>query len=798
MDLSRVQEGGERALLTVEPPPVLRRDEPHGGRAGGPIGSRVTGSGGATGSGGTDAVATLALASLTIASVFGLSRVFTTAGWAGPVMLTALGVHAVAWVTRRLRWREIPALLASAVTCALIASWTVLGAFTTYGVPTGRTITEAGTALQHAQRAVSTVVVPVQPTTGFVLACALIAGVAAALADWLAFRRASSLMGAAPAFAMFVSFCALGYGPGRQWVISAEGLALLLFALVHRASIGLGRQWLAGVHSGSVAWALPAGSIVASAAILTVVLAAPSVRGNDGGGALGWRAGGIGAGGPRQVANPIVDLHTRLVNFSDVGVFTVQSPVESYWRLTSLDTFTGQAWISTNSYKGFSGRLPGVNAEPPGTRTVSQTFHIQSLESVWLPAAFTPLSVKGVRDVDYDPNSSSLITSHKTSDGLTYTVTSYQYLSTLDPARLRAAPPLKPDATLGRYVELPVSVPASVYALARAITADQHSEYDKAIALQDYFLGPSFTYSLQPPTDGFGIDALTSFLFQTRTGYCQQFAGAYAVLARAAGLPTRLAVGFTPGTDVGGSFQVLDADAHTWPEVYFGAKYGWLPFEPTKSFTDPSAVTYAAARAGAGSSAQGPNDVSPLAPKGSPTTLPQPAVPSTPAPTAAKTGHGVAATSSPGVGGLTVAGVILLLILGWAALNIGVRRARWSMRRRRRRDDPSSVVLSYWQDTSEVLAWWGINRSPGDTETEFANRAAGSLQSALREPSPWVASGVRRLAAMASEALFAPSLHEGAAAEAGMVATELRQRLYRKAPARRLLLWWFTPAPGRA
>lgn len=787
-------------MLTLERSPVWRRDESHGEWDAGPAGPGAGGSGswGSGSRGGTDAVATLAIAALTMASVFGLSRVFTTSRWAGPVLVTALGVHAIAWATRRLHWPEVPALLASAVGCALIASWTVLGAFTTYGVPTGRTISEAGTALQHAQHGVSTVVVPVQPTTGFVLACALIAGVAAALADWLAFRRGSSLLGAAPAFAMFVSCCALGYGPGRQWVISAEGLALLLFALVHRASIGLGRQWLAGVQSGSVAWALPAGAIVGSAAILTVLLAAPSVKGNDGGGALGWRAGGIGAGGPREVANPIVDLHTRLVNFSDVGVFTVQSPVESYWRLTSLDTFTGQAWVSTNSYKGFSGRLPGVDAEPPGTRTVSQTFHIQALESVWLPAAFTPLSVKGVRDVDYDPNSSSLITSHRTSDGLSYEVTSYQYLSTLEPARLRAAPPLKVDSTMDRYLQLPSSVPSSVYALARALTANQHSEYDKAIALQDYFLGPSFTYSLQPPTDGFGIDALTSFLFQTRTGYCQQFAGSYAVLARAAGLPTRLAVGFTPGTDVGGSFQVLDADAHTWPEVYFGPRYGWLPFEPTKSFSDPNAVTYAAAKAGPGSSTKGPNDVSPLAPKGSPTTLPQPALPASPASTAARSGHDVVVTPSPGASGLTVAIVILLLIVGWATLNIGVRRARWGMRRRRYRDEPASVVLSYWQDTSEVLAWWGINRLPGDTETEFANRAAGSLQSALGEPSPWVSSGVRRLAAMASEALFAPSLHERAAVEAEMVATELRQRLYRKAPARRLLLWWFTPAPGRA
>ncbi|MST35017.1 hypothetical protein GHK86_20090, partial [Acidimicrobiaceae bacterium USS-CC1] len=90
------------------------------------------------------------------------------------------------------------------------------------------------------------------------------------------------------------------------------------------------------------------------------------------------------------------------------------------------------------------------------------------------------------------------------------------------------------------------------------------------------------TYSLHPPVDGSGIGAIETFLFSTRTGYCQQFAGSYAVLARSIGLPTRLAVGFTTGRRIGPHrYQVTDADVHTWPEVWF-PRYGWVPFEPTK------------------------------------------------------------------------------------------------------------------------------------------------------------------------------------------------------------------------
>ena len=743
--------------------------------------------------------ATFSLALLTFASLVGLSRVFSGGGWAGPALATALGVHAAAWAARRRRWNVLAGSSVAALAAVLLASWTVLGSTTAYGAPTGKTFTTSVSVLSAARRAVSSVVVPAQPTTGFVLAVVLATAVSAAAADSLAFRQRSVVLGAVPSFIMFTAFCALGYGPGRQWAVTAEAAALLVFAVVHRASFGVGTAWLGGIRSKAVTRALPAGGVVAAASILTVMLLAPAAHGSDGSGVLGWRAGGLGAGGPREVANPIVDLHTRLVDFTDVGVFTVKTTEPSYWRLTSLDTFTGESWISTNSYKGFARRLPGVAATPPGTRTITDTFHVQTLESVWLPAAFTPVAVRGVRGVEYDPTSSSLITSHRTSDGLEYSVTAYQYLSTLDPALLRAAAAVKIDSSTERYIALPPSVPEPVYALAQKIVAGKHTEYDKAIALQDFFLGPSFTYSLDPPNDGFNIDALTTFLFDTRTGYCQQFAGAYAVLARAVGLPARLAVGFTPGTDTGGgTFQVLDADAHTWPEVYFGPKFGWLPFEPTKSFSDPNAATYAGSSGGAAANPTGGGDTLQIAPKSSASTAPQRTPATTPQTSPAKSGQVSGAPQSSGAGGWTVALVLLLLVCGWVAVNAGVRRTRWWWRRWKCRDDPAALVLSHWQDTGEVLSWWGIRRLAGDTDAEYARRAAGALREALGEPSPWVASGIRRLASLASEALFAPSLAAAAPEEAAMVAAEVRQRLFRKATTRRLLLWAVTQRPGGA
>ena len=120
---------------------------------------------------------------------------------------------------------------------------------------------------------------------------------------------------------------------------------------------------------------------------------------------------------------------------------------------------------------------------------------------------------------------------------------------------------------------------------ARRVTSDARSDYHRALLLQDYFrLDGGFRYDLETHS-GHGIDSLEEFLFDVRAGYCQQFASAYAAMARSIGLPTRVAVGFTWGEwDSGrgeqGAYVVRGEHAHAWPEVYF-AGAGWVRFEPT-------------------------------------------------------------------------------------------------------------------------------------------------------------------------------------------------------------------------
>ena len=88
------------------------------------------------------------------------------------------------------------------------------------------------------------------------------------------------------------------------------------------------------------------------------------------------------------------------------------------------------------------------------------------------------------------------------------------------------------------------------------------------MALQAFFRGGGFRYSLEVP-EGNSENDLLNFL-DVRAGYCEQFAATMAVMARLAGIPARVAIGFTPGVPAGdGSLSVTTRDAHAWPELYF-------------------------------------------------------------------------------------------------------------------------------------------------------------------------------------------------------------------------------------
>jgi hypothetical protein len=163
-----------------------------------------------------------------------------------------------------------------------------------------------------------------------------------------------------------------------------------------------------------------------------------------------------------------------------------------------------------------------------------------------------------------------------TAEGLTYEVTTSEPQPTAE--TLKKSEPA-PPAIRERYLELPENLPPEIGALARQVTKQNASPYEQAVQLQEFFTKEGgFTYSLA--TQGHNDSALTDFLIRNRTGYCEQFASSMAVLARILGIPARVAIGYTGGSNFSGEWQVRTHDSHAWPELYFEGT-GWLRFEPT-------------------------------------------------------------------------------------------------------------------------------------------------------------------------------------------------------------------------
>lgn len=136
-----------------------------------------------------------------------------------------------------------------------------------------------------------------------------------------------------------------------------------------------------------------------------------------------------------------------------------------------------------------------------------------------------------------------------------------------------------------RYLDLPEDLPKRVYDLAVEVTAGQPTAYDQAKAIETYLR--AFPYTLELPAPPLDQDVVDYFLFELQKGYCDYYATSMAVLARATGLPARVVIGYAGGTYDAEEdrYLITEADAHTWPEIYF-PEVGWIPFEPTTGKVD--------------------------------------------------------------------------------------------------------------------------------------------------------------------------------------------------------------------
>ncbi|TMK89242.1 MAG: transglutaminase domain-containing protein [Actinobacteria bacterium] len=464
-----------------------------------------------------EAGAELAVVLLTATAGISLLRLFTDGSFLDRVLLGVVVAHGLAWGARRMRLGLGGATLLSAAGLFLFLAWAVEPqTLTSSLLPLGKTWHAISTDLTNALDRFNTAVPPTPVTRGFVVASVIGTWACAFLADTAAFRLDATFETVIPSFTVFLFGSVLAYNRNRLSLSALYLASVLLFVLfITVARREETANWLAGRKGPGSRALLSRGLALGALAVLVAVVAGPDLPGAGSAPVFNWRAKDTGPSS-RTTISPLVDIRTRLVDQSDNELFTVQSSSPDYWRITALDKFDGKIWSSVGTYKPAGGSLPsGVRSRAPAN-SVTQRYAISGLSSIWLPAAFRPTHLDGIKKVRYDPESSSLLTDADTSNGLTYRVESA--LPQLTPQELGTAPPVLPQSIIDRYLSLPDGFPSGVARLAIQITQGATTPYAKAKALQDY-LRANYRYDLNVPP-GHSDDALQRFLFVTKRGYC--------------------------------------------------------------------------------------------------------------------------------------------------------------------------------------------------------------------------------------------------------------------------------------
>ncbi len=374
-----------------------------------------------------------------------------------------------------------------------------------------------------------------------------------------------------------------------------------------------------------------------------------------------------------------------------------------YWRAYSYDWYTGSGWQSSPTVEIAyqpGQEISGVYTD--AVEVITQEIRLGNPVRGTLFSAGPPLTVdhealvswrtlaeSGNNEVGQNAGLEDLFA--VTLDTIIYQVRSL--VPTATDEQLRDSRGDYPDWVLSRYLELPETVPQRVLDMAEEITANQPTRYDQAKALESFLR--SYPYTLDLPAPPADRDVADYFLFDLQAGYCDYYATAMVVLARAAGMPARVVVGY-----VGGQYDpendyylVSEADAHTWVEVYFSG-YGWIPFEPTaaRGLIDEKELTL------------------PLPPEL--VNLPQ-----------------VVESEPQGAFPWWQIGVALILA---AAVGLGVWSRIDVIRLRRR--DATSLVLIIYQRLYRYGRWMGLGHRKTDTLYEFSDRLIKTFQEFANKP----------------------------------------------------------------
>ncbi|MEI4271009.1 DUF3488 and transglutaminase-like domain-containing protein [Klenkia sp. LSe6-5] len=618
---------------------------------------------------------------------------------------------------------------------------------------------------------------PVLPVAGLVALATLLVGTLTLVADLVA---VGGRQPAAGTLAVLVLCCvpvATTTGDVSLLVFLGPALAtaLLLWA-DQRMRLADRQRSGPGVLAGT--GALPAVRLGALAVLAGLLLPVVIPTLAEGSFTAGLDSGaGPGGSSTGTSLDPQAALRGQLTQPDPVDLLRVEVdvPDPAYLRAVALDTYTDDGWgigtLEGSRSTADDVLLPLSRAVP--NRAVEARITSLAHDDRFLPLFSSPAEVT-VADSDadawrVDPTSGTVFGRQGTrTAGLTWQELAREARPT-DEQLATAAALAADDPVQQAFTALPDLDPR-VQTLVGQLTVGARTPDERVRAVFDFLTDRAngFVYSLStsPGTTG---DDLADFL-ERRRGYCEQYAGAMAVLVRAAGVPARVVLGYTPGQlQPDGSRVVTTGDAHAWVEVFY-ADLGWVPFDPTpiagaRAVNLPWA-TRADVAAAESAAAAAPTSAAPAAPSAQ-----------------LDRDDAFSPVAAPGpTGGLPWAAVA-----GWGGSGLGVLAllaapglVRWAVARRRwAAGDPGAV----WDELSAVATDLGSPLRATGTPRQLG-------RDLLDRTGPAASAAVAVLADALEREVYAPAPapSPGLVPAARSVETALRRSSTRRARVRARLL----------
>ncbi|HEX5190890.1 MAG TPA: DUF3488 and transglutaminase-like domain-containing protein [Streptosporangiaceae bacterium] len=617
---------------------------------------------------------------------------------------------------------------------------------------------------------------PVPAHHGVILLAAGSIGLVGVAVDFLAVRLHRPAIAGLPLLVLFMAPIATtadvrGLASAVAFLLAAAGYLALLSSDGRGRLRGWGRvvtvwhyagedERLAGADMGALA---ATGRRIGLAAVCAALIAPLLVPGLTLHQVFGGHGSGGGGGGHQGAGlpNPVVQLRGLLIRSKPRLVLTYHTTIPdpaNYLQVYVLnyDSRAGDWDLVRPTHGKAVGRgalvsAPGLALGTPQS-IVSTRVNIPQPRGFSGPIDFLPVPYWPMRThVDgswrEDPATLMIYSNDAPADGLQYTVTSGQVEPT--ESALTATQHV-PAAIKRSYLGFPSKVTPQLTAIARQVTKGKRTAFDKAVALERWFLSNRFSYSLQSASLPNSPRGLLTFLTTVREGFCQQFAFAMAVLARLLGIPSRVAIGFTAGHQrASGTWAVTTADAHAWPELYFSGA-GWLRFEPTPGGSDGQqtavepAYVASPSLGGGQKSSQGRTG---QAPSVSPSTGSTKNLgPRLRGPNGQGTGPGRGANSGGVPAGPIVLAVLALIAVTPGTVRLVTRRRRW-----RAASGDTGLAGAAWQELCADLDDYGLPGRPSESPRALARRVSGVL-----DGDEHAREAVGRIATVVERARYAP------------------------------------------